>query len=71
VIAWTTHLIALFFCVEPSKSLPWIPASKTGQPNSFGYNSRGSLQAHPETLVQMPDYMRCNGKRRQPSAAPS
>ena len=43
---------------------------QNGPPNSFGYESRGSLQAHPETLVPMPAYMRCNGKRRQPSAAP-
>jgi len=54
-----------------TKSLPWIHTCKTGQPNSFGYESKGSLEAHPETLVPMPAYMRCNGKRRQPSAAPS
>jgi len=53
-----------------TKSLPWIPTCKTSQPNSFGYEARGSLEAHREALVQMPDYMRCNGERRQPSAAP-
>jgi len=52
VIAWTTHLIALFFCVEPSKSLPWIPASKTGQPNSFGYQSKGSLEIYGEVYTK-------------------
>jgi len=31
-----------------TKYLPWIPTCKTGQPNSFGYESKGSLQAHAE-----------------------
>ncbi len=31
-----------------SKSLPRIPVHKTGQPNSFGYESKGSLEAHTE-----------------------
>ena len=31
-----------------SKSLPRIPVHKTSQPNSFGCESRGSLQAHTE-----------------------
>jgi len=43
-------------CVHPSilfstKSLPWILSCKTGQPNSFGYEFRGSLQAHTEALT--------------------
>jgi len=34
-----------------TKSLPWITTCKTGQPNSFGYESKGSLQAHAEALT--------------------
>jgi len=31
-----------------TKSLPWITTCKTGQPNSFGYETMGSLEAHSE-----------------------
>jgi len=31
-----------------TKYLPWIPTCKTGQPNSFPYESKGSLEAHTE-----------------------
>ena len=31
-----------------SKSLPRIPVHKTGRPNSFGYESKGSPQPHGE-----------------------
>ena len=34
-----------------TKYLPWIRTCKTGQPNSFGYESRGSLEAHREALT--------------------
>ena len=44
-------------CQTPqTKSLPWIHTCKTGRPNSFGYESEGSLQAHTEarTAFQAP-----------------
>jgi hypothetical protein len=36
---------------NPGPSLPWIPTCKTGQPNSFGYESRGPISLT-ESLVQ-------------------
>ena len=34
--------------LHETKSLPRIPVHKTGQPNSFPHESKGSLEAHTE-----------------------
>ena len=39
--------------LHETKSLPRIHTCKTGQPNSFGYESKGTLQAHTEALTRM------------------
>ena len=45
----------MYFGKEPTKlqtkSLPWIPTCKTGQRNSFGYESKGPYRLT-QRLVQ-------------------
>ena len=38
--------------LHETKSLPWIPTFKTGQPNSFGYESKGSLEIYGEVCTK-------------------
>ena len=51
--------------MRKTKSLPWILTCKTSQPNSFGYESKGSLQDHAEahTACLAPVFLfKFNGK---------